>query len=165
MNGQVVVQLTPAEIMMAATIGIMRQATNIRDSRKDRYGASKKDGWQLHVEGALGEAAVAKGLDIFWNGSIGTFSAPDVADLQVRSTMWSSGSLIVHKADSSKEIFILVTGVNGKYVLRGWMYGADAKNDEKYWKDPKKENRYAYFVPQRDLEPMNKLKRLMKRYI
>lgn len=155
------VHLTPAEIMMAATIGIMRQATNIRDDRKDRYGASEKNGWQLHVEGALGEAAVAKGLNIFWNGSIGTFKAPDVADLQVRSTTWSSGSLIIHKADSSKEIFILVTGVNGSYVLRGWMYGADAKN-EKYWKDPKKENRFAYFVPQSDLEPMSKLKKLVK---
>lgn len=161
MSVQVVVQLSSAEIMMAATVGIMRQATNIRDGRKDRYGASEKDGWQLHVDGALCECAVAKGLDIYWNGSIGTFSAPDVGHLQVRGTHWSSGSLILHKSDSDTEIFILVTGANGKYVLRGWLYGIAAKN-KKYWDDPRKEDRYAYFVPQHDLEPIDKLKRLVK---
>jgi hypothetical protein len=35
----------------------------------------------------------------------------------------------------------------GKYVIRGYLYGKDAKRQE-WWRDPTKKNRFAYFVPQ-----------------
>ena len=60
--------LTPAEIMMAAQAGIMRQVENIKTKAEPYYGASNVADWQLHIEGCLGEFALAKYLNVWWGG-------------------------------------------------------------------------------------------------
>ncbi len=142
------------ELIKASQVGMLRHVQDLKKGYKDAYGAQAKDGWQLDIEGALGECAVAKAFDIYWNGAVGKLSAPDVGKLQVRTTHHMDGRLILHDKDKDEDIFILVTGVNGKYILRGWISGKHGK-DALYLSDPTKKGRQAYFVPQDVLNSMD----------
>jgi len=141
--------LTTTEIMQGALVGVMRQVQNIRDRRQDKYGASNSKGWQLHIEGALGEMALAKFLDLYWGG-VGTFRGSDVGkSQQVRTRSRHNYELMLHPDDDDEQTYWLLTGTNGTYRVHGWLRGADGKKDH-YWKDPAG-GRPAFFVPQSDL--------------
>jgi len=142
------VELTPAEMMQGAMAGCMRQVENIKIGRVDAHGAGIDMGWQLHIEGALGEMAVAKQQGLYWAGK-GAFRGDDAGCIQVRSTTHDKGRLILHREDADHDIFYLVTGICGKYMVRGWIIGHEGKQ-EKYWTDPDT-GRPAFFVPQEDL--------------
>jgi len=141
-----IIQLTPSEIMQAATIGVMRSAVSIQKGYKHNYGAHDKDTWQISIEGALGECALAKHLDIYWRG-MGIVRGADVGDQDVRTAWRDNSHLIIHPDDPDNRKFWLLTGLNGKYTVRGWIWAKDAKKQE-YWKDMQGTNRPAYFVPQ-----------------
>ena len=102
----------------------------------------------MGIEGALGEIVIAKHFKIFWGK--GSYGADDVGPYEVRQTHHAHGSLIVHPTDKDDKRYYLVTGILGNYVIRGYMYARDAKQ-QKYWSDPQGTNRPAYFVPQNDL--------------
>ena len=160
------VQLLATEMWMASQYGAMRQVENIKKKRKDAFGASVRDGWQINIEGALGECAVAKAFGIFWNGNIGDLKGPDVGKAQVRTTHHDHGRLILHKfsKDDPSDYFVLVTGVNGKYIIRGGIRGYKGMQDE-FWEDPTGEGRPAYFVPQDlldDIETTSQIMHIMK---
>lgn len=144
----ILIELTPAEIQMAALVGTQRTVQCLQNGSKHRYGAKDTDAWQMSIEGAMGECALAKHLGIFW--SKGLPGATDVGPHDVRQTHLSYGSLIVHPSDDDNRRFYLVTGLLGKYAIHGYMYGKQAKQ-KKYWRDPQGTNRFAYFVPQADL--------------
>ena len=143
----VIIQLSPAEIQMAAFVGCQRTVQCFQNGSKHRYGAKDSNGWQMSIEGALAECALAKHLQIFW--SKGTPGACDVGPHDVRATEHLHGSLIIHPTDADERKYYLLTGCNGKYYVRGYMYGYHAKQ-QKYWKDPQG-GRPAFFVPQADL--------------
>jgi hypothetical protein len=138
------IELTPAEIMMAAQAGIMRQVENIKNKVEQYYGASNANDWQIHVEGCLGEFALSKFLNIWWGGK-GKKREADVHIHDVRTTPSHNYSLIIHPSDPDDRIFWLVTGINGSYKVQGWIYAKDGKKNE-YWKDPVG-GRAAFFVP------------------
>lgn len=148
------IELTPAEILQGALAGAMRQAQNLRDNRRDGNGAPFDQGWQFHIEGALGEMAVAKALGLFWGGK-GELRYADIGRLEVRTTPRADGRLILHKDDPDEAVFLLVTGCNGCYLIRGWLRAAEGKR-ENYWTDPAG-GRPAYFVPAVDLHPLDEL--------
>lgn len=150
------VMLTPSEIMSGAIVGVMRQVQNINKGRVPAHGSGNENDWQLHIEGALGEMAVAKALGIYWSGSLGNLSHPDVGLLQVRTRSKHGWSLILHKEDNDDDIFVLAAGVNGSYTLDGWIYARDGKV-EKNWKDLSKKNRWAYFVDKKELNDISEL--------
>tara|TARA_R110002126_G_scaffold279942_1_gene427063 strand:+ start:475 stop:927 length:453 start_codon:yes stop_codon:yes gene_type:complete len=137
--------LTPSEIMMAAQAGIMRQVENIKTKAEPYYGASDVADWQLHIEGCLGEFALAKYLNLWWGGK-GDKRNADVFIYDVRTRSSHNYDLILHPDDPDDRNFWLVTGRNGKYKIHGWIIARDGKQ-EKYWKEPVK-NRAAFFVPQ-----------------
>ncbi len=141
------IQLTPQEILQGAFVGIMRQVQNLKNKNKPAYGAGKKKDWQLHIEGALGEMALGRHLNLFW--SKGVLRGDDVGIMQVRTRSRHSYDLIIHDRDKDDKKFWLLTGLNGCYWVRGWIMGADAKN-QKYWLDPAG-GRPAYFVPAGEL--------------
>ena len=143
------IKLDGAEMLLAGHAGLMRQVQNLRDGRKAAYGAGNMADWQLHIEGAMCEMAVAKRLGCWWPGK-GTFRGDDAGDVQVRGTAHGNGRLILHKEDADHDIFWLVTGINGHYWVRGWITGHEGKQ-EKYWTDPGT-GRPAFFVPQEDLK-------------
>ncbi len=142
-----IVELKGYEIMQGALCGIMRQLENMKQGNKNAHGLGGGRDWQVNIEGALAEMAMAKHLNVYWTK--GEFRAPDVGVVDVRSTPHENGCLIVHETDEDGRVFWLLTGENGRYCIRGWMYGYEAKN-AKYWKDPTG-NRPAYFVPQSEL--------------
>jgi len=139
------IELSPAEIQMAAFVGTQRTVQCLQKGINHRYGAKDTEAWQRSIEGAMGECALAKHLDHFW--SKGTPGATDVGPHDVRQTHDHSYSLIIHPTDDDNRRFYLVTGILGKYVVRGYLYGKDAKRQE-WWRDPTGKNRFAYFVPQ-----------------
>ncbi len=143
------VELTLGEILHGAFAGICRQVENLKKDRKPFYGADNKNDWQKHIEGCLGEMALAKHLGVYWSGK-GGFRGPDVADYQVRTTPYSDGHLLLHPDDPDDKTFWLLTGVNGIYDIRGYILGSDGKQ-QKFWADRTGNNRWAFFVPQSEL--------------
>ena len=64
------VNLTSWEMLLAAQAGIMRQVENLKIGRSAAHGAGDKNDWQLHMEGALGEYALAKHLESSGMGKV-----------------------------------------------------------------------------------------------
>ena len=142
------IELSPAEIMIASQVGIMRQIEDIKAKKKSFSGEKPELAWQRHIEGALTECAMAKYLNVYWSKQ--TWPNPDVGDIDVRSTHWEHGDLRIEPKDPDNRKFYLLTGLNGTYIIRGWMYAITAKQD-KYLKTYDKEREMKYFVPQSDL--------------
>lgn len=137
--------LNPWEILFAAQCGLMRQVENIKKQRTPSYGAGDDSNWQIHVEGCLGEYALAKFLGVHWAGK-GVLRAPDIGAVDVRTATKDHYCLLLHEEDSDDRRYWLVTGINGAYTVQGWILGRDGKKSE-YWKDPLG-GRPAFFVPQ-----------------
>lgn len=149
-NSRCSVELTFYEMLLAAHAGVMRQVQNCKDGLAPAYGAGDKNDWQLHIEGCLGECALAKFLGVYWSGK-GELRAPDVGIVDVRTTRLDYGDLMMHKRDPDDRVFYLLCGVNGIYKVKGWILAKDGKKDF-YWRDPTGK-RPAYFVPQHALNP------------
>jgi hypothetical protein len=141
------IQLSMYEIMMAANIGVMRQVESLKLKLDQKHGATHEHEWQFNIEGALAECAIAKYRNVFWCKR--KPKEPDVHDFEVRSSQNKNARLIIHKEDFDDRDYWLVTGVNGKYIIHGYISGKDGKN-QKYWVDPGT-GRPAFFVPQSDL--------------
>lgn len=138
------IQLEWWEIELGAIAGVQRQVENLRKNRQPAYGADRKTDWQKNIEGALGEMAVAKFLNLYWGGK-GEFRGDDVGPYQIRTVGESNYRLILHKEDPDDKIFWLAIGRNGSYTIKGWLIAKDGKKKE-YWTDPNT-GRPAYFVP------------------
>jgi hypothetical protein len=165
-----IVTLTLSEIVLGGNVGVMRQATNIRDRREHRYGLVDPEGFAGHIMGCHGEIALAKWRNAFWTGCIGKFNAADVGTKhQVRATTYSEGRLVVHeppseannwRGDKPGDYFVCARVMLPQVHLVGWMLGRDAQ-DQKYWKAlPARPNRPAFFVDNDDLHSMDDLPKI-----
>lgn len=121
------------EIYVGAEVGMRRNIISM-GSRESNKVNNKDFGWHTDIESALAEMAVAKGLGIYWDGSVNTFKKPDVGNYQVRHTQVADGKLIIRPKDSTEEIYILVTGTSPTFILQGWIMGFDAKKDDHLFK-------------------------------
>jgi hypothetical protein len=147
----VIVTLTQPECAVAAHAGTIRQRLN--QDRTHQHGYTGV-GWDIHIEGAGAEMALAKYLGIYWvpaqmtpQGHAGD-AAADVGPFEVRQTARANGSLILHKTDFADRAYVLVTGTMPTYNLQGWLYAADGWREE-WWRSDVREP--AYFVPQDQL--------------
>ena len=121
------IRLTLPEVVVAAIVGVMRRVQDLRAQRHDRYGLeSKHNAWQIDIEGACAEKAVAKWLGVYWAGALGDLRADDVGQLQVRSSSHADARLIVHPKDPDGRRFVLVIGSAPWYRLTGWMLASAA---------------------------------------
>jgi len=145
------IELNRFEMEMACIVGVQRQLENLFEGANPAFGAGTANDWQLALEGCLGEMALAKKLGCYWEGK-GVKRAPDVGQVDVRTSWHESGRLILHPTDDDDRFFCLLTGVNGSYTYRGGIFAREGKRDE-YWQDPQRKNRWAYFVPQDVLRP------------
>jgi len=143
------VRLSSGEIFQGAVMGVIRRLRNTEAGRKELYNAPKHGGWERNIEGALGEMAIAKHLNVFIADHTDR-KCPDVGDVDVRMSTHDDACLIVHPNDPDDRDIYLVTGFLGDYVIRGWMNSKDAKQ-QKWWRDPVG-GRPAYFVPQGELK-------------
>ena len=143
--------LAKYEILMAAEVGMRRKIISL-DSPDTLKETNDNLRWQIDIEGACAELAVAKHLNLYWDGSVNTFKKPDVGEYQVRHTTRNNGRLIVRQKDADNEVYILVTGLAPVFNVVGWMVGGEAKAD-KYKMDD-----YSWFVPQSELKSIAELK-------
>jgi hypothetical protein len=150
------IALNSHEVGAAVRVGALRHWEAVRGGMADCHGF-EGDGWGVHIEGALGEMAAAKSLNIYWDGSVNTFKADDLAGIQVRTRSQESYELIVRPSDSDNAAYVLVTGKYGKYDVRGWIRGKDAKREE--WLANHGSRPPAYFVPHQALKPIEELKK------
>lgn len=151
MKHYVEVNLSPAELMLCAQAGVMRNVENIKKNYHNKYNMpSNAPLWHWHIEGCIGEYVVSKHLGLLWKGK-GEPNTPDLINGdEVRISDLHTNRLIVHPNDAEDASFWFVTGSNGTYRINGWIKGHKAK-DQKYWADPNG-GRPAYFVPLEDLE-------------
>jgi hypothetical protein len=150
------VTMTEVEMTIAAVVGSIRQVAALKRGLTDRYGAEPGKGWQVHIEGAQGEQAVAKAFNVYWGGNVNTFKmGQDVHRWQVRTRSKHEYDLLVRDLDKIEDTFIHVTGLAPTYRIHGYMKGADCKL-------PKYRRTYggraaAFFVPAADIIPIENL--------
>lgn len=154
-----------AQIELGAIAGIQRQAENALRGRQQTYGNTNDNCWQQHIEGALAEYALALWGNVCWDGK-GILRGHDVAGVQVRSTPYKTGHLIIHppphvgpvaaSGDKPEDVFWLVVGRYGTYRIAGFIRGYEAQ-DPRFWKALDREGkRPAYVIPQEHLHPAKK---------
>lgn len=143
------VTLTEDELYQGALIGARRQIEAVKKGLPDKHGFEGL-GWDLHLEGALGELAFAKAVDRHWGGSVNVFrTQADVGKLEVRTRSKTWYELLIREDDSDESIFVLVTGRAPTYNVAGWIRGRDAKREE--WLQTHGNRPPAYFVPHAQL--------------
>lgn len=149
------VRLQGYEFFAAALVGVRRQIECVTRGMQNKHGL-KGIGWDENIEGACGECALAKGLGLYWSGSINTFKiGGDVSGLEVRTRSERWHDLIVRRDDPENSIYVLVTGKAPEYTLVGWIKGRDGKRAEYLAAHGNREQ--AWFVPQEALLPIETL--------
>lgn len=139
------VELDYPQIMMCVYAGGVRHLQFLKRGARPMYGKDVSTVWGEQIEGALSEYALAKHLNVHWEG-VGVAGGNDLAEEEVRVTKLINGSLLLHPKDQDNKRYWLLTGENGKYTIHGYIYGKDGKQ-EKFWRDPVG-GRPAFFVPQ-----------------
>jgi hypothetical protein len=141
-----VIRFTDEELDLFACGGAKRAVKCIAKKRTPAEGAGHFNDWQYTIEGALTEAALAKHLGLYPTGftSIG---ASDCSGHEVRSSPHHDAPLRMMQKDKDDAPYWHITGVNGSYTIRGWIYGRDAKRGE-WWGVWKRPEHPCYWVPQ-----------------
>jgi hypothetical protein len=145
------------ELMQAGLAGVMRRVSSLKNGLKDKFYTAKfVPGWATDIDGAASEMAVSKYFHRYWSGHVDNFTGDDVlGGVQVRSTGYEHGCLIVRPHDPDDALYILVVAKPPIYSIRGGILGPDAKVD-KYWRgaDCTNGDAPAWWVPQEDLSEL-----------
>lgn len=163
MIGQVI-QLTPEEIAKARIIAKrwFKQQTEAFGGR-DRAGVVRRN-YERVLLGVLGEMAVAKHLNLPWDGA-SPFAKTDVGPYQVRTHRLEDSGLHIQQNPDPRDLFILVTTIpsGGRKInqmnIVGWITVREARQ-RKYYLEPNYRNperEPCYRVPQKDLHPIEEL--------
>lgn len=157
------VELNFKEIKLAETIAKKRNQTHRVAKRRDTKATGDSIG--IDRQGALAELAVAKAFDLNWDGKLfenldewekWRKNDHDVQGLGVRSTNNPNYRLLLQKKDNDDIPFILVfTHKHPVYILYGWILAKDGKQDNFWWRG--RHNKPCFYIPQKMLNPMNKL--------
>ncbi len=128
------------EVQMAWDVGVNRAAHSIRMDLKDAHGwrptPVEDIGWQCISASA--ECAVAKALHLYWNGSVNTFSRPDLPNIEIKAQMHhvldrnkTTNFLIVRDNMPDEYRYVLVV-VHSKtdYRIAGFIPGYEAKKEQ-----------------------------------
>ena len=145
------------EVRQYAHVGVERRISGLKDGRQPAYGIKAGAQWNEDIEGAGGEMMAAKALGLFWSGTIGVVRAPDLEGyaqrIEVRTTPYRDGHLLLHPNDPDNAVCILVVGSTPRFELKGWILAKDGKLKE-YWGELKgQEGRPAFLVQQAALRP------------
>lgn len=148
------VSLTLLEFDLAQHVAAQRNRDGIRANADASKFGNAADTLAVHLRGALGEIAAAKALRRYWTGAGSDFHHDDdVGRIQVRVTDREDGCLIVRPDEGhDNDPWVLVTGTFPHYVVRGWIYGHEARQPE-FLRAPNGRPA-AHFVPQAALTPV-----------
>lgn len=150
------IELNANEVLVAGYVGMRRNAEASFNGRKARF-PERVTGelWGFHIEAAHAELAVCKYLGVYWGFGVNTFHVEDIVgtNLEVR---WSSREDVKVRPDD-KGIIVSVTGKCPTYEIKGWIRAEDAKQEKwKFNREP-----VCYFVPHKELNPIEELKKLL----
>ena len=154
------IQLSEREMLIGGSSGVQREVECLRSSGGGENAISsyeKKNNsigpgglWNNHIEGALGEIAVAKFLGLY-PGGITDPDATDVGDhYEVRTRPKSYYELFVKKKEREKKgdkYFILVQGSYGKYTICGWISAYEVFTHPEWFHNNKGKTSTDYWVP------------------
>ncbi len=126
------VTLEEHELLYAAMGGCQRRIKAMRKGRQQYHGADDREDrlWQLDVIGALGECGVAKALRLYWTPATDrplTSLEGDVSHVQVRSTSYKTGHMLVYEYDDDDAPFVFCIVKEPWVKIVGWLYGKEAK--------------------------------------
>lgn len=120
------------------------------------------------VIGTLGELAVLDFFNVKRDPLVNTFhSAADVLDdIEVRSTNYSNGHLILRHHDLTNRKYVLCTVTYDAVRIMGWIDAKEGMVDKYYRSEEKTKSLFknprvlkpAWFIPQNDLKNMEDLK-------
>ena len=141
---------------MALLHGATRRLSALYRGRNDVEGlCPEADRWDLDIESAMAEMAVAKAFNLYWRGVSGV-AAIDVGEYQVRSTYHQDGCLRLTDHDRDEEKFVLVVTDCPNFRIVGWIKAGDGKKP-KYFLKKRPDRPPVYWVPQKDLLPLETL--------
>jgi len=132
-----IVELEWYEYKMAAQVGLDRKVQSILNGHKDRYGSVwtpiSDVGWS--VVSAVAECAVAKALGMYWDGSINTFSRPDLGDYEIKAQLHHTidpnkhSNFLVIKPNAPDDLLhvLVLVHSNTRYEVVGFIKASDAK--------------------------------------
>jgi hypothetical protein len=148
-----IVELEWYEMDMAILVGNARTTSAWRNERRNIAGYKPRDLFDTNIKAAGAEIAVAKALNVYWDGSVGTFKTKaDVGNkTEVRMTSMRVPKLIVRPGDKTERDYVLVldcwqVASKPRFDILGWMQGHEAKQD-KYLTDNGNGRPPAYMVP------------------
>jgi hypothetical protein len=150
-----VVTLSWREVRLAAFAAVDRRIYHLHNGTNDHHGRPSRDcGWEIDIQGVLGEFVIAKVFDTYWTGGMPKVETDgDVGRHQVRCSVLDHAGLIVYPDDPDNVPFILVVGTPPRFRVPGWMRGLDAKQ-ERWWTTPPKLHDPAFLIPQAALHPI-----------
>jgi len=153
------VKLNRWELSRAAMTGIFWAIESLFAGHTPRVPFKSGEFWTGNIEGACGETAYCKAINVYWPGHVNVFTQKaDVGkDWEVRTRSSHDYDLLVRPRDSDNKRYILVTGSaypKPIYRVWGWLWGHEAKQ-EKYKEDYGGRGA-AYFVPSGELTPIER---------
>ena len=165
MPQHIVWQLSPEEKALAIAEGNRRQQTNVAQGKLGRNNGPAEGDRALtfHLLGAGGEMAVACYLGLKQHvfqemeANRGSADLPFNIDVKTRSRHYYD--LICLLDESEDKTLVLVTIQNQEIRLHGWLPAYQAKR--KQWEQEYVAGRKCYFVPKKNLRPMDELKQCL----
>lgn len=124
------INLTWSEVAMAANVGVMRRMVALKCNKLGVYGANDEAAWDNDINGAIAEFGAAKWANVFWSGTVGITTLPDVGRWQIRSKVKADHRLVVRPSDGDDDVFVSVFVQIPKVTLCGWLTGIEAKQDK-----------------------------------
>lgn len=145
--------LTPEDEGWAHHVAMQRHAEDTFRGFDDRHGGwNKAHGEKLHLQGARAELFAARAIGTAWTPrGFDDRAQPDVGDFDVRSTTYRTGGLLLHPEDPDGRRAVLVVVSQDRFVIPGWIWGADGKQEQFWWTGGKSP---CYRVPQSALYPL-----------
>jgi hypothetical protein len=146
----VTVRLLPEEVSVATHVGHLRFETCRQGNWRQKPGAVPDDG--MDVEAACAEVAVAKHLNLYPNFAyVLNRDVGDVGGYEVRFSPKASSRLLIRPGDDLSQPYVLVTGGESVYTIRGWLRGHEVR--EGWLTDLGNGRPSVYAVPRSALRP------------
>ena len=162
------VKLSEREMLLAASSGVQREVECLRglnggesvvsEYEKNNNQVGPGGLWNNHIEGAMGEFAVAKFLGLY-PGAITDKDATDVGEhYEVRTRPLRYQELFIkkdEKEDKEDKYYILVQGSYGRYTICGWISAYEAFAHPEWYHNNDGKTSMRYWVPHEFLHPID----------
>lgn len=149
------VKLSATELMVASYVAACRNVQAIlKGWNTDNCGP---DTFRTNFEGAAGEMATAKALNVYWEPIVGNPAAPDVGKFEVRTNMSRKHEdLCLRPHDKDDRAYISVLSFLPYFDVIGWVWGREGK-DQKWLRDGSPDRAQCFYVPRKFLRDMEEL--------